>query len=503
MLDPRRASRTRGTQPKEPENAVLARAGDDLAIAPIVSQAAIVEPPPEPRLLADLWSPQPVYRASDTVRMRLLLRPMPGSAALPAGIVRLVLWPRQPHEIVIEKTIAAVDPDRAHAPDRDPAGSRPRPRARRPGQDDRRASSGADPRRDSVHGPAAPARSRAGPRERAASWAPGEPAPRVELLALFADGAPAADLHGSATVTAGGFSQELAFELDGRGTATVELSPDSIAAAALRRIPHFEVTARLLVAEREIARATRRIVVAAPPRMDGFPALRLELLTPDPAAGGEMRIAVTGPPGESILVSTASRAEAAPAHATLGADGKAEVTIATRPEWWPEVEILASTRSLRTGRIEGRLCVSLARPDAPSIAIEVPKDAIEAGAQAEIGLAIASKSPLDGATVSVAVVDDDLLRFSGAPLARPELVAAPPRDSARAPRQQLRGAGRRLAVVRVAARTRGPSDPAGARSGHEPGRRLPERRARSGRVRRAGRRRVRPGARRRVLRAFA
>ena len=247
------------------------------------------------------------------------------------------------------------------------------------------------------------------------SWAPGEPAPRVALLALFTDGAPAADLHGSATVTAGGFSQELAFELDGRGAATVELSTDSIAAAALRRIPHIEVTARLLVAEREIARATRRIVVAAPPRTDGFPALRLELLTPNPPAGGEMRIAVTGPPGESILVSTASRAEAGPAHATLAADGKAEVVIATRPEWWPEVEILASTRSLRTGRIEGRLGASLSRPDTPSIAIEVPKDAIAAGAQAEIGLAIASKSPLDGATVSVAVVDDDLLRFSGAP----------------------------------------------------------------------------------------
>ena len=215
-----------------------------------------------------------------------------------------------------------------------------------------------------------------------------------------------------------------------------------------------------------------------------------------------MRIAVTGPPGESILVSTASRAEAAPAHATLGADGQGrggdrDATGVVARGGNPRVDSIAPDRPHR------RTARRLARPAGRSVdrdrgpeggrrsrrsSRDRPHDRIEIPARRRDGFG--RRRGRRSAPV----------RRRSVP--RPQLVAAPPRNSALAPRQQLRGAARRLAVVRIPARTRGPSDPADARSGHEPGRRLPERRSRSGRIRGAGRRRVRPGVRRRVLPAL-
>ena len=150
--------------------------------------------------------------------MRLVLRPL-GRGAPPKAPIRVVLWPRQPHEIVIE-----------NAP-------RGRHSHRRPAPAERAAQAPSAPRSSTPHGspPAASHPSRSSTRSRSpsrprpvdpvellmsapASWKPGDPAPRIELLGLFQDGSPAARLrrvarasppdrstrtfHSSSTVTA-------------------------------------------------------------------------------------------------------------------------------------------------------------------------------------------------------------------------------------------------------------------------------------------------------------
>ena len=151
----------------------------------------------------------------------------------------------------------------------------------------------------------------------------------------------------------------------------------------------------------------------------------MTLLTTKPIAGEPMRLAISGPPGEVILLTTASRAHVAPQTVDLGPAGTVEASVATERAWWPSVEIVASTRSLRGGKIEKRLQAALSRPDAPTIAIETDKADYLAGEGARVALRVTSKTPPSQTTVSLAVVDDRLLRFAGCGMPDPEAALRP------------------------------------------------------------------------------
>jgi hypothetical protein len=423
-FDPRLASRTRNAERKDPDNSIVARSGQHTVTAPIAARPPAIPPEQEQRLVADLWTPQPVHRPGGAVRMRLCVRPLDPARPVTGARLRVVLWPRQPHELVFEEDQADVipiaftlpssappGPVRAHVFDAGvatPAGIAPEPLLDVIAFTVQNLS--VDPVQLLTSAPA--------------SWKPGAPPPRLELLGLFQRDAPAAGARASVTVAAGSFRQELAIVLDEDGLGAVTLGLDELDALALTRVAQIEITARLEAGGTELATASRRIAIAHPQKDDDPPVLGLASLAPKPVAGEPLRLAITGPAGEGVLVTVSTRADIASREATIGEAGRVEVSIPTDARW-SSAEVLASTRVVRDRRLERRIHVTFAKPDAPVVAIDEVDLRGAAGKPPSVSVRVGSKGPPSRATVSVAVVDDRVLRFAGAGSPNPDLALRP------------------------------------------------------------------------------
>jgi hypothetical protein len=417
----------RSRNPPQPgvHNAVIVRAGDHVAIAPIATPPQTPQAvPPEPRIVADLWAAQPVYRPSDAVAMRLVVRPL-RTDSLGEIPVRIVFWPRQPHEVVLEERLAGVKAIGFTIPTTAPAGP---VRVQVFDVDHKPAGPlAAEPVLDLIAFTVQPLP--ADPVQvllsAPASWKADEPSPRVEVRALYRDGAPASGLIASVDVASGSFRQQVGATLDDRGTATVVIDLEHAAASTPFGIPPIDVTARLLARDLELARASRRIEVRRDEEPDA-PALSVTVLTARPVAGENLEIAVTGPPGEAALLTAGTATTLVPHLVEIDAAGRARISVPTAKSWWPSVDLFCSTRELVDpvrkdargrpwvrGRLERHVQVALARPDAPAVRVVPGRAEVAAGGEMDVALGVTSSVPLASVTLSVAVVDAQLLEFAG------------------------------------------------------------------------------------------
>jgi hypothetical protein len=442
VLDPPLASfvgpyvgtRTRGSDPPHAPNAVLVDVEGRVAAAPITTQKPAPSLPS--RVVADLWAAQPIYRPGDRARLRLVVRPV-HDGPREAVPVRVVLWPRQPCEVTIEERVGGVLAIERPVPIGATAGPA-RAQVFDLGQD-AAAGSPAEPLLDTIAFSVAPKPDLGvrllivGP----TSWSPGQPSPRLEVLATQQDGTPPAGLTCSVTVTAGSLRQDATVRLGDDGSAPIEIGLANASAAALVRAEEARVTARIMADGFELAKTTRAIRMTAPREVAEPPPLAVEVLTKRPVAGEPLDVIVRGPAGETVLLTAECRGHLVPYAVALPADGSAVTSIATDAGWWPAIDLACSTRELadpvRRGAaglhvvrdpLRAEVRVWLARP--PTALDVVAPEQCGAGDPVDVAIRIGKTTPRDGTTLSVAVVDDRLVEIAGTGLPDPEANLRPP-----------------------------------------------------------------------------
>lgn len=191
------------------------------------------------------------------------------------------------------------------------------------------------------------------------AYEPGTPRPAVRVVARLPSGAPAGPLAGTLDLTLGSFQERHDFRLDAAGEASLPIACDTLPPTVRVRCDRVELRLSITAPDGQVFAESGSFGLAgtapaAKPAVAGesVEALRFTSPTNPSKAGAAAELEVAGPAGATLLV-TAGRAQIWWHQSVqLDANGRARVTIATRPEWRPGFEVRAASMTRRHGSID-------------------------------------------------------------------------------------------------------------------------------------------------------